>query len=87
MDVRPGAAIANLVRVPLYPRNSRESHLHMLGHTGCQAIAVADKYATETTTVREELPERGGVRNTSARGRNALIELCTERQGSCKWPV
>ena len=26
-----GAAIANLVRVPLYPRNADESHLHMLG--------------------------------------------------------
>jgi len=29
-----GAAIANLVRVPLYPRNSRAAHVHMLGHTG-----------------------------------------------------
>jgi len=31
-----GAAIANLMRVPLYPRNARESHLHMLAHTGCR---------------------------------------------------
>ena len=27
-------AVANLVRVPLYPRNARESHVHMLAHTG-----------------------------------------------------
>jgi len=32
-----GAGIANLVRVPLYPRNSREAHLDMVGHTGCGA--------------------------------------------------
>ena len=37
-----GAAIANLVRVPLYPRNARESHLHMLAHTNCRAVVVAD---------------------------------------------
>ena len=40
-----GAAIANLVRVPLYPRNARDSHLHMLGHTGGRAVVVAEKYA------------------------------------------
>ena len=42
-----GAAIANLVRVPLYPRNAREAHLHMLGHTGCRAVVVSAKYAHE----------------------------------------
>jgi acyl-CoA synthetase (AMP-forming)/AMP-acid ligase II len=52
-----GAAIANLVRVPLYPRNSRESHLHMLSHTACKAVVVAEKYAGEIAAVREELPE------------------------------
>lgn len=36
-----GAAIANLVRVPLYPRNARESHLLMLGHTDCRAVIVS----------------------------------------------
>jgi acyl-CoA synthetase (AMP-forming)/AMP-acid ligase II len=35
-----GAAIANLVRVPLYPRNGREAHGHMLGHTDCRAVVV-----------------------------------------------
>ena len=35
-DLFLGAAIANVVRLPLYPRNARESHLHMLAHTGCR---------------------------------------------------
>ena len=52
-----GAAIANLVRVPLYPRNARESHVHMLGHTGCRAIVVAEKYVAEIEAIRGELPE------------------------------
>jgi len=34
-DAYLGLTAANLVRVPLYPRNSREAHAHMLGHTGC----------------------------------------------------
>ena len=51
-----GAAIANLVRVPLYPRNAREAHLHMLGHTGCRAVVVSAKYAHELEGLRAELP-------------------------------
>jgi len=51
-----GAAIANLVRVPLYPRNAREAHLHMLGHTGCRAIVVSAKYAHELEGLRAQLP-------------------------------
>jgi len=35
-DFFVAAAIANIVRVPLYPRNSAETHGHMLGHTGCR---------------------------------------------------
>jgi acyl-CoA synthetase (AMP-forming)/AMP-acid ligase II len=35
-DFFAGAAIAGLVRVPLYARNSLESHEHMLGHTSCK---------------------------------------------------
>ena len=52
-----GCAVANLVRVPLYPRNARESHLHMLGHTGCRAIVVAEKYAEEILSIRSDLPD------------------------------
>jgi acyl-CoA synthetase (AMP-forming)/AMP-acid ligase II len=41
-----GTAIANLVRVPLYPRNARDGHVHMLGHTGCRAVVVSERDAT-----------------------------------------
>jgi len=51
-----GAAIANLVRVPLYPRNSRAAHVHMLGHTGCRALVVSQKYAGELEGIRAEVP-------------------------------
>ena len=51
-----GAAIANLVRVPLYPRNAREAHVHMLGHTGCRAVVVSEKYAHEVDGMRDALP-------------------------------
>lgn len=51
-----GAAIANLMRGPLYPRNARESHLHMLAHT-----VVAEKYAAEIEAIRDELPDLAHV--------------------------
>ncbi|MEO8145722.1 MAG: AMP-binding protein, partial [Betaproteobacteria bacterium] len=51
-----GAAIANLVRVPLYPRNSREAHVHMLEHTGCRALVLSQKYARELEDIRAEVP-------------------------------
>src|SRR5882762_3499245 len=51
------AGIANLVRVPLYPRNSREAHLHMIGHTGCKALVVARNYAHEVEGIEAELPD------------------------------
>jgi acyl-CoA synthetase (AMP-forming)/AMP-acid ligase II len=51
-----GTAIANLVRVPLYPRNARDSHVHMLSHTGCRAVIVSDRYASELTAIRDDLP-------------------------------
>lgn len=47
VDFFIGAAIANLVRVPLYARNARSSHMHMLEHTGCKAVVVAEKYADQ----------------------------------------
>ena len=52
-----GAAIANLVRVPLYPRNARDSHVHMLAHTGCRVVVVSEKYAEEIEAIRDELPD------------------------------
>lgn len=56
-----GAAIANVVRVPLYPRNARAAHVHMLGHTGCKAVVVAEKYAAELAHIRNELPHLAHV--------------------------
>jgi len=50
-----GATAANLVRVPLYPRNSREAHRHMLEHTGCRALVVAGRYAADLAPLREEI--------------------------------
>src|SRR4051812_20152667 len=35
-DAFVGLGAANLVRVPLYPRNSRRAHAHMLDHTSCR---------------------------------------------------
>src|SRR5215813_5726117 len=52
-----GAGIANLVRVPLYPRNSREAHLHMVGHTGCEALVVSEGYAPEVSDFPRHLPD------------------------------
>ena len=43
-DFFHGMAIANLVRVPLYPRNGLEAHKHMLSHTGCKALMVSQNY-------------------------------------------
>jgi acyl-CoA synthetase (AMP-forming)/AMP-acid ligase II len=52
-----GAGIANLVRVPLYPRNSREAHLHMVGHTGCAALVVSGNYAHEVADFKRQLAD------------------------------
>ncbi len=56
-DFFVGAAIAGLVRVPLYARNSTESHEHMLGHTGCRAIVIAEKHVPDIAGITERLPE------------------------------
>ncbi len=50
-----GAAIANIVRVPLYPRNGKAAHAHMLGHTGCRLLFVAENHAGEVEGLLEEL--------------------------------
>lgn len=55
-DLFLGAAIAGLVRVPLYPRNSREAHHHMTGHTGARVLIVDEKYLPEVEGLDEELP-------------------------------
>lgn len=50
-----GAAIANLVRVPLYPRNSRQAHEHMLTHTGCRAVIVSGGHAVELDRITDDV--------------------------------
>jgi acyl-CoA synthetase (AMP-forming)/AMP-acid ligase II len=60
-DFFAGAAIAGLVRVPLYARNAPESHHHMLSHTGCRALVVAEQYVADVSTIRETLPDLGTV--------------------------
>jgi acyl-CoA synthetase (AMP-forming)/AMP-acid ligase II len=55
-DFFVGAAIAGLVRVPLYARNSVDSHEHMLGHTSCRAVVVAEKYLSEMEGMTDRLP-------------------------------
>ncbi len=56
-DIFAGAVAANVVRVPLYPRNGREAHLHMLGHTNCRVLFVAENYADEVEGMVDELPD------------------------------
>ncbi|GAA0608234.1 class I adenylate-forming enzyme family protein [Sporichthya brevicatena] len=54
-DFYLGTAIANLVRVPLYRRNSGEAHRHMLTHTQCRAVVVSPEYAHELHGLAEEI--------------------------------
>jgi len=51
------AAIANVVRVPLYPRNGKAAHAHMLGHTNCRLVFVADNHAAEVKGLADELSD------------------------------
>jgi acyl-CoA synthetase (AMP-forming)/AMP-acid ligase II len=52
-DIFAGAAIAGLVRVPLYARNAPESHHHMLAHTGCRLLVVSQDHAAEVDGVTD----------------------------------
>lgn len=49
------AAVANVVRVPLYRRNSAVAHGHMISHTGCRAIIVSQEYAHEVEHFKDEI--------------------------------
>jgi acyl-CoA synthetase (AMP-forming)/AMP-acid ligase II len=55
VDFYLGTAAANLVRVPLYRRNSPEAHRHMLAHTGCRAVVAASEYAHEIAGITGEI--------------------------------
>jgi len=52
-----GTAIANVVRVPLYKRNSRRAHTHMLRQTGCRILVTAHESIAEVDGLAHELPD------------------------------
>jgi acyl-CoA synthetase (AMP-forming)/AMP-acid ligase II len=52
-----GAAAANMVRVPLYKRNSPASHLHMMLNTGCSGLVISEQYLAEVEGLKELLPD------------------------------
>jgi len=54
-DFFVGTTAANLVRVPLYPRNSRAAHRYMLEHTGCRALVVSGRHAADVEPLRDEI--------------------------------
>ena len=54
-DFFHGAAIANLVRVPLYPRNGIQAHVHMLSHTGCKALVVSSQHLPEVEGIKAQV--------------------------------
>ena len=54
-DFYLATAIANLVRVPLYRRNSRVAHEHMLRHTDAKIVVVSSDYADEVKGFDDEI--------------------------------
>ena len=52
-----GTAAANLVRVPLYKRNSKEAHGHMMRHTKCRVLVVSEEHMREVEGLKESLPD------------------------------
>jgi acyl-CoA synthetase (AMP-forming)/AMP-acid ligase II len=55
-DTFAGMAAANLVRVPLYARAARSTHAHMIDHTQCRVLVVAEKYLADVKGLDLELP-------------------------------
>jgi acyl-CoA synthetase (AMP-forming)/AMP-acid ligase II len=55
-DFYVGSVAANLVRVPLYRRNSAEAHYGMLAGTGCKAVVVSGEYAHELGDITARIP-------------------------------
>jgi acyl-CoA synthetase (AMP-forming)/AMP-acid ligase II len=50
-DFYLGCAIAGAVRVPPYPRNSREAHADMLTGTGCKVVMADEVHAAGLTAL------------------------------------
>lgn len=55
-DIFLAAAIGNFVRVPLYARNRRESHAHMMRNTGCRLALVDEALLPEVVGLDIQLP-------------------------------
>jgi acyl-CoA synthetase (AMP-forming)/AMP-acid ligase II len=55
-DTFTGLAVANLVRVPLYPRNSLDAHRWMLGHTDCRVLIADENHAETARVVAGSMP-------------------------------
>jgi acyl-CoA synthetase (AMP-forming)/AMP-acid ligase II len=56
-DIYVGCTAANFVRVPLYARNSREAHGHMIRNTGCTAVVVSASRASELDGIEADCPD------------------------------
>jgi len=54
-DLLIGCAIAGAVRVPLYARNARHSHGHMLEQTGAKVVLTDAVYADSVTGLEKEI--------------------------------
>lgn len=55
-DLYLACAIAGAVRVPLYPRNSRNAHRQMLEGTDCKVVITDPVYAESVKGLDEDLP-------------------------------
>lgn len=55
-DLFVGAAVANLVKVPLYARNHRESHIAMLNNAKCELLLVDERHLPQVEGIEEEVP-------------------------------
>jgi acyl-CoA synthetase (AMP-forming)/AMP-acid ligase II len=56
-DFYVATAVANLVRVPLYRRNSPAAHQHMISHTGTKIVVAAEEYNDEITGIDEGIDD------------------------------
>lgn len=55
-DTYVGAAVANLVRVPLYERNASRAHAEMLNNVGARAVLVDAEYRHDVEQLAAEVP-------------------------------
>jgi acyl-CoA synthetase (AMP-forming)/AMP-acid ligase II len=61
VDLYLACAVAGVVRVPLYPRNSREAHKAMLEGTDCVVLLCDEVYAKSVEGLEDELPRLSAI--------------------------